>query len=321
MKTYTSDEIYQKSKLEKRITTSCRDCYFGQKRGNEEGGLDCFCKSGRLTKFHEAGTEIVNVHSEQKNKIFKLIFGRICNLLRSPGWAEARIEGGTAEEDLVRLAREEVKLTCTFIVYAKSEEDLSQIEDEKERRQAYKKKVESVFETMKSIDEGINPPSQIVVINNCKIPPYDFSNYLRRICKIKEINCSWYVQTMTESYVDRAYDSYDDKDLAKKRMLYECVDKAIKSSTNMYYCIFRDGYIVPDDYLSSIDSFLNDKLIPFIAIIPDKDGEVNGLFVQKLAHTTFSGNQQIGLIEKLRESSEEQKCTQMIKRLSEVKGL
>jgi hypothetical protein len=97
------------------------------------------------------------------------------------------------------------------------------------------------------------------------------------------------------------------------------MDVVIKTdkTKSQWFALFFEEDNVDRQYLSKIDSSLNDKMNRFLILFPEKKNE-GGLLIQKMAYKQFYGNRDGDFIEKLKKGAEEQKCQNLIQPLSRV---
>ena len=307
MKTVTKEFAVEQAKIE--IQTTCDGCVFGSIQNNDDENPDNYCSVGRLKKFQDVGCEILNVDSEQKNRNYKIINGRICNMLRSSIWSQYQNHNGIEEKDFAEKARKEVNVRCSFIIYAGKDDFAPSHEDKKARRSYEKEKVKQVVSTMKSSESGIIKPEKIVLVNNAGIKPYDFLNYLRIQAEESGLTSEWSMEYISADETKKIE--------CEKEVLWKCIDIAVKNISTQYYSIFKCGDEIQENYLSDIDKSINEDLNQFLILEPEEENEL-GYFVQRLAHQQFGGNKKRSLVAKLKEGCEEQECKTMIQPLSSI---
>tara|TARA_Y100001934_G_C12186169_1_gene694047 strand:+ start:63 stop:1013 length:951 start_codon:yes stop_codon:yes gene_type:complete len=308
-KIYSKEEVMRAVEDNKALVTSCDGCVFASENDITNENLDDYCSAGRLSKFNEVGAEIISIESRQKNKNFKLIKDNICNMLRGKPWDDIKLQKGYTQEELVGVARKEVSIKCTYLIYFDNDEAIKNENDESLKRKIIKDKLLCIAKTIKSAEKGILKPENVVVINNSVIGPYDFINYLRRFISELKINLKWSMEHISDDSI-RALDD-------KEEAMHRCVDLASKSIKSIHCSIFVAGDDIPTNYLSDIDSAINDDLEKFLILKPE-DGKKSGMFVQKLAYKQFGGNKQKEFISKIEEEAEFQKCPHLIQSLSKV---
>ena len=299
-----SEELAQK---EKRLQTACWDCVFSSQQ--EEGCEDpnSFCSAGRLQSFQDGGASVIDVYSEQKNKKFKIVSDRICNMFRTEEWEKIKKSQGNSEDSLVKIAREEIKIQCTYVLYVRDSTD-----KEEEDRKQVKSRLSKIAEKMKEMWFSEIPPSNIIIINNTYIKPYDFINYLRIEIESLPFNPIWNME-----YIRRDHSVI--KDLDRSDAYAKCMDVIVKTdkSKSQWYALFFEEDKVNTKYLSEIDECLNDKMKRFLVLFPENKDE-GGLLIQKMAYKQFYGNRDGDFVEKLKKGAEEQKCQNLIQPLNQA---
>lgn len=319
MKILNEQDAVEDAQDKKSFQTICKNCVFANVLSNDNENQDDYCHiPGRMGSFEEKGAEILNVHDpDHEGKNYKIINNRVCNMMRTDLWQE--IQGVRNQEAyiskdrdrLVKIARDEIRAKCAFVIYMDNEEgERSFIEDER---------MDSLAQTMKDIDSGIIAPGEIVVVNNCGIKPHNFIMRLRNRVKKLEIKCKWKMEYILEN------------DRTREEVLNDAIESVVKTSKNNHYiAIFFDGDRVPENYLSDIDSAINDSLLKFIALCPENKESLSGMFFQKLSCSIVGGQSmeketeseesdvKINFLENLIKLSEQQECQELIKPLKSV---
>jgi len=298
MKTITHKEAELLGQQGKTIQGSCRGCIFGNLSENSDESLENCCEVGRLQSFNELAVEILNVQDiEDKDKNYKIINGRICNMLRNSVWKEIRKEkdGIVDKDELAKIAREELRIPCAFIVYCGTKDGMTDEEI-----------IDELSATLVDIDKGEIPPKEIIIINDTtQISPFNFLTLVRRRVEKFNIKSKWIMEFIKRP---EGYSSTNPENIN------QCIDLAFKNVKTPYYSFFYSGDSVNSDYLSNIDARLNDDLERFLAIIPENQArEMSGMIVQRLAHKQFYGNKNMSIIEKLNQLAEDQECKHLIK--------
>jgi len=293
--TYTEKEWEEYAKSNKIIFSSCENCVFFTSPDT--------CSCGRLEKFKDIGVSVIEVQSNDKQEKHKVINGRICNMYRTEDWAKAtKISQGCSEN----VAREEIRLQCTFIILCPDDKELNEISDKSKIRSKSKEKISRIVKTMKSIDSSKVSPKEIILINESCIKPYDFVNYLRIQSEEAGIKCKWRLEHFGND------EKYSEEDIFIKNIL-----KTVKTG---YCSVFYENEIVPQNYLSSIDNLLNDELKAFMIIKPEKG--LSGIVINSILVKQFFGNSSKGTLEEffkeVEKVTKEQKCQHLIQSLDKV---
>lgn len=300
MKSFTEDEWEEYAQANKIIYSSCQNCVFFSSPES--------CACGRLEKFKEYTPSVVDIVSEEGDKIHKVINGRICNMYRTKDWLRAK---KSSLEQAQSIARKEIYIQCTFIILCKEDEDIKNAKDEKEARKKSKKKISKIIDTMKSIDSAEIPPKEVVILNESCIQPYDFINYLRIQCEEDDIKCKWRLEHFSKENFEVTEDESPEDYFLKN------VFKTIKTG---YCAIFKESEAIPKKYLLSIDKFLNDDLNAFVLLKPDEG--TSGMFLNSVLFKQFLNNKSKYTLEeffdKIEKTLEEQKCKHLIQSLSKA---
>ena len=307
MKIVTKEEAVELARENKTVQTACWDCVFASCQDSEVSDLNQYCSTGRLESLKKSGAEILEVKSEQKNKRFRSVGNRICNLFRTKIWKEIKEESGANEKDLQKIAREEVKVQCTFVLYVSDDNEKTS-----PSRSEIKNRLNKIANTMKDMWDSKIPPTNIVIINNTWIKPYDFINYLRIEIDNLEFNPVW-----TMEYISKENEII--KSLSKPDAFGKCMDVVIKTdkSNSLYFALFFENVQVQKDYLDKINKSINEDMNRFLVLFPENEND-GGLFIQKMAYKQFYGNRDGNFTEKLKKGAEEQECQNLIQPLKPI---
>lgn len=288
MKIESKEKYIESAKKEGGVQTSCDNCaFFSSVNEGEDIDLDKCCEVGRLKKFQEAGSEIVWVKADAGGKeISPIIPKRICNMMRSYNWKDIKESKEEEGKNLKKLAREECRIRCNMFLFVEHDKSIAYVsgdrieeeyfkeissresleEVEIKTRKTSKRKIASLARTIKSAVEAEIAPVNITIINTC-IKPYDFINYLRIELESLSVSAKWNME-----YTD--LEDYDHEE-AKQALLYA----ASKKIDAQYLCVFCEGDEVPKDYLSNIDSIINDDLEQVIFAY-NEEHDVSGTIIQ-----------------------------------------
>ena len=309
-KAITKEEAVKLSEENQKMQTACWDCIFSCSQEDGVENLGNYCSTNRLEKLKNAGAEIIDVMSEQKGKKFKIVSDRICNMFRTKIWEENQQRDDDEAPDFAEIARKEVQIRCNALIYIS---DIQTPESQSDSRKDTKKRLNKIASTMQSLCDSDIAPSHITLINNTKITPYDFINFLR--IEIREhnynVSCEWHME-----YIDPKHEEISDKD--KSEVYEKCLDIAAKDpKACQYFAVFFEGNEISKNYLSKIDEAINDKMKRFLVLLPEEPGD-GGLFIQQMAYKQFAGNKGGKFIDKITEVADEQKCQKFILPLSEI---
>ena len=312
METVNKENLIKEAEEKKQMQTICGDCVFGETKEQDNENLSDYCKADRLESLSKNGATIVNVETEQKNKNYKAVINRICNMFRNEEWKRIfTVERDVKEGGLVDLAREECKIRCNLIIYVCDKDNDNQSKEESEFRKKSKERIRSIAKSMKIAEDAELPPQHITIVNNTKISPYNFINWLRIECEQLDIKVKWNMEYITNASTVKIKDEFDAQG--------QCIDIVAKSKLSKchYICVFFEGEEIPKNYLSSIDSLINDKSERILAVVPESKG-VGGLFIQKMAYSQFEGYKGGDFMEKITKIAKEQECQDLIKKMSDI---
>lgn len=271
------------------IKTVCRDCCFAEYEEDTQIG----CKLGKIDKFRETGSEIVEAYDEI-GKEFYIINDRFCVFWREPDWKDSQYanipKDKRNDSSLATRVRHEVRAKFLTILYIDKDSTLKGLK-----------------KTVNSIKSGALRPVKIIFCDNK-------SNIeTKEILKIaKSSSCLWGIEKIAE------------ESASKLRCVDICMRKS-KSMQTSYYSVFSSGNVVPKDFYSDIDSVINDDLETFLALYPkekEDEGDVSDGFVGQVhIHKQIGGSAKKPFIEKLFNVTESQECPHLIKPLAEVTSL
>ena len=323
MSHFSIEEFDEQCKEEKVIYTHCKGCVFFKDFEDEEHSLDDHCYAGRLSKFNESGSEIVDIQDEDDESHSKAVKGRVCNMLRGDVWKLMLNRGKQktsfqkteeeALEEMRSLAERECIIKCAVVIYVPRKNDVD-----------VNARFESIKETLVSIKNNEIQPSQIILVNNANIMPSNFVPAVRSLFDEIGLKCPWrmeYILDENEGY-NKDYNNVDlpgkITNIEEGQQSYEiCVDIALRKVKSQYAAIFFDGYIIPSNFFSSINEKINSGLGRFILVLPD-DNSKSGTIIQMMAYKQLKGNKEIDFVTKALSKVQEQKCEYMIKKLSEI---
>jgi len=296
---FTEDDWEAHAKENKIIFSSCKECVF-------KSPDDCYC--GRIDKFKEAGASIVDIKEQDGNNKYKVINGRICNMYRTNNWLRAMRISEKPKEDIQKIAREEIRVNCSFVIICVDDKKIRNLKCEKEIRVKSKQKIGSIIKTMKSILSSSIKPDEIVFVNETWIKPYDFINYLRIQCDENNINCKWRLEHFGDMPIE---DSSSIRD--------ENIKSTLKTITKGYCSIFFDGEIVSKNHLEKLDEKLNDELQAVLVMKPKRG--ISSLILNSILFKQFFANKNTYKIEEfikqVEKVAEEQKCPHLIQQLDQ----
>ena len=274
----TGDEI---------VTTSCCDCVFAEYVGDTQTD----CSMGRLEKFRKNGTTVLEAHNDDKEFY---VVERFCSAFRDSEWKDILFyysnDLSETPEDRVR---REIKIKCGFFIGFDGTCSIDDLE-----------------KTIVSISKQDLLPLYVTVAN-CS----DTNNLL-----IMEILRSYFEDereiVYTCSYVD--LDELSTREQTEIPKIWRAIDSAFDTTAkNGYYAATKAGYIFSEDYLTSINHYINEDLKQVILIKSDDDTEE--YFMQCSLHKLMYGSNGKFIINKVMELSEEQDLYHMVTDIKNVK--
>lgn len=165
------------------ITTACIDCVFAKFVGDTQSD----CELGRIEKFKQNGTKVVEAYNDEKE--FFLVKG-FCNGHRNDFWKETGTYHRPFYKNSTERVRQENLIRCGFnVVMTKGQT----IED-------LKRTVDSIVS-----QEEINP-YYIIVSCSADVERFDVIHYLENILQPKEIKFFFVSIADGETTADRCLD-------------------------------------------------------------------------------------------------------------------
>jgi len=239
-----------------KVHTACRTCVFAQYEGLTQTG----CKVGRIDQYKEQdGEAVVEAYTLDGGKEveFYVVNGRLCNLFRDRAshWASEH------KDNHEKQARKEVRLKMAFLVYLG--EGLT---------------VESLKETAKSIKAQAILPHLVLFINNqSTVKPGEINVALWQTLGNA---VTWRINAVVERGENGARVS---RERALDIAAFSLPNPAVsKTACATCYAVFYPGFVVPRDFISSIDQAVNGNLDRFRLLTPLEDG--NALVCQIWMH-------------------------------------
>jgi len=233
------------------------------------------CSIGKIDKFEKQGAEIIEVYDET-NKEFYVIKGRVCVSWRGSDWKEKN----KGRDDWAEIVAKETMVRMDAIIYMSKDTTLADVE-----------------KTVLSLKNNTIKPAQLTLVNNGS--EIDRPT-LARICNASEFK--WRVENIQE------------EDASRMRGIDIAIKKVNANDYN-YYCIFDAGKKVPTNFISDINSSLNDDLNRFLALRSD-DG--NGDVGQILMHKRIGGNRDKPFLDKIEHTTRSQGCPNLLQETSNV---
>jgi hypothetical protein len=275
----TGDEI---------VTTSCCECVFAEYVGVTQIG----CHMGRLEKFRKNGTVVLEAQNDEKEFY---VVERFCSAFRDSEWKDILFyysnDLSESPEDRVR---REVEIRCGFFVGFDETCEISGLE-----------------KTVLSILNQELQPRYVTVANSSSMDNMTILEVLRH-----HFNGTGVIYTCSHIKVDEL-STKDQKDIPE---IWRAIDSAFDSTAkNGYYASTKSGNEFAEDYLSSINHYINEEMKQVILI---KSEDYNqGYFMQCSLHKLLYGSNGRFVVDKVAELSEEQDLYHMIVDLNTVKEI
>ena len=239
------------------ITTACVDCVFAKFVGDTQSD----CELGRIEKFKQNGTKVVEAYNDEKE--FFLVKG-FCNGHRNDFWKETGTYHRPFYKNSTERVRQENLIRCGFnVVMTKGQT----IED-------LKRTVDSIVS-----QEEINP-YYIIVSCSADVERFDVIHYLENLLQPKEIKFFFVSISDGEATGDR------------------CLDISFARAKNGYYAVFSSGDVVPSNFLLKINHALNEEMLKIVALEPEENS-VSGLFMNATTYKLLRGNKVKPIMKKI----------------------
>ena len=219
--------------------TICRDCAFSVYDGDTQTG----CSLGKLDKFEEQGTEILEVYDET-GKEFSVVKGRVCVFWRGGDWKEKH-EGRNDWEDIVN---KETMIRMDANLYLDKNSTLKDLD-----------------KTVASLKEGLIKPVQLTIINN--------HSKIERLVLARvgmKSGLKWRVENIEE-----------DGEADRNRCIDISIRKTSAKNCNFFF-VFDAGQAVPKNFIADINRSLNVDMNRFLALRgKDGNGDVGQVHMYK----------------------------------------
>lgn len=235
--------------------TKCRDCIFAIFGEIKDTTVQLGCEAGRLRKYANWGASMIIEGDSEKT--YYVIKDRKCNMHCTQ---EALSQLNNIVSPLADI-RKMIGLKNNLFILVEDHNTQAEID----------------LTIRTAIKQNLMPERVTVIVNSDTLSAPDVIGIVKEIewetpfnWKIVEVN-------------DRGADG-------EKPSLEWCVDYVLQSHGKELptYSVFTAGSVVPADYLSSIDTALNDELDRFVALKPK--GLWDGTFVFTMVHQQLNGN-------------------------------
>jgi len=236
------------------VVTSCAACCFA----NYEGKTQVGCELGRIEKFQEKGTKVVE--AEDGEREFYLVH-RMCNCYREGDWAEywKHKKKRVLKENAVRV---------NFIVPINDGDTIEDLQ-----KTLVSIATQDDFEAIK-----------VITMNNSKHDNFDI------IHKLHEVFGSYAEQT---SYLNKSEEGTTFVGgimVEKNQDFWTVLEAAFDYATNGFYTIVDAGSVVAPDLLKKINNAINIELNQILMIEPHDKDSYSGLTVSCALHKYLSGS-------------------------------
>ena len=237
------------------VVTSCAACCFADYEGKTQVG----CELGRIEKFQEGGTRVIE--AEDGEKEFYVVH-RMCNFYREEEWAEYW-------KDKEKRVKKENAVRVSFIVPVNEDDTL-----------------EGLQKTLLSIamQEEFEAVKVITMNNSTNKDNFDI------IHKLHEVFGSYAEQT---SYLNKSEEGttfVGGSMVEKSADFWTLLEASFAFAVNGYYAVFNCGTEVSSDFLKRINHAINENLKQVLMIEPFDEGSHDGLTISCALHKYLSGS-------------------------------
>jgi hypothetical protein len=221
------------------VNTSCRDCVFAEfkdpdpKRSWTQTG----CELGRLDKFREQGTDVVEAYNGQDE--FFVVNGRACTAFRSikSDWYH-----NVPPDNQAAAVRAELTVRVDVLVPVMYDGP----------------NLERLTDTLVSLKRQKVKPSSVVVLNNADgVKTSSLIVFLRKAAE----GLNWTVTEVKERKPDGSRQNVD-----------RVVDLVAGNLKGHFYTLLSPGDTLPETFTEDLDKAVVDDMARFVALTPNKDG-------------------------------------------------
>ena len=236
------------------VVTSCAACCFADYEGKTQVG----CELGRIEKFQEKGTKIVE--AEDGEREFYVVH-RMCNCYREQDWAEYW-------KNKKKRVNKENAVRVNFIVPINEDDTPEGLE-----KTLVSIATQEEFEAVK-----------VITMNNSKKDNFDI------VHKLHEVFGSYAEQT---SYLNKSEEGttfVGGSMVEKNSDFWTLLEASFSFVVNGYYAVFNCGATVPSDFLKILNRAINENLEQVLMIEPFGEGSHDGLTISCALHKYLSGS-------------------------------
>lgn len=240
-----------------RVHTSCKDCIFAIYENKTQTGCDF---NNRTERYKEKG---LLIDAQDDENQFFIVNRKFCLAKRNYQWLKNQDFDHSTTEILVDAVRDEMSVNYAYIVYF---------------GEATEEAIEKLHNTIKAVMSSRIAPHQIVVVNNTggtEVFEHRLVNLLTGMTH--GTKTKWSLKNIVEQ-CDRS-----------RALLI-----SVKEVNVRLFLICDAGYEIPKEYISKLDTIVNDELKDFICITgPDL------LITNPLLYKTIKGDVNESFIEKI----------------------
>lgn len=241
--------------MPEKFRTICGNCVFANGKYIEsndntyfkqEKNISKACSIGALEKNSKNYTIKYIENDSENNSNFYALENCVCVFYRPPKWAKDK-----KDEDLIKIAKEEVTLKTSLIVYF-----------------AEHNTIEELRETLKSIEKSELKPANVhIVINGSKEKLSDLTKCAEDYCIT-----NWTINT-----------------IIGEKSMEEALDIVVKNKVKDIFIMFCFcGYNIPKLYLKTINMIMNDDMKRICIVMPKN--HFDGLFMSSVLYKMLGGN-------------------------------
>ncbi len=261
---------------EDKLWTSCRDCVFAVYEKNTQ----CGCSTGRLEKFKDVGTHIVEAQDGEKEY---MVVERFCNHYREKSWMTnfKPIRSWGRIKNKEKTVKKEIQIRCGVVIVLSKQTSVQDME-------------KTILACLKQKEVK---PDYIVVVNSSENEHAEIISRMHHTIKKKAV-------------------FYAVRTSHNEAPLEECIDLAFVQAKNGYYITFEGGYEPPPNFLDKINSLINEELQPILLLKPEN--KIDGMFVQTMIHKMLAGNVGKPLTDKIDEITKEEKTEHLVSKWEDI---
>jgi hypothetical protein len=219
------------------VHTSCRDCAFAKFNHPDKAKTQTGCELGRLDKFREQGTEVLEAYNGQDE--FYVVNGRACPAFRSvmSDWYRKVLIANQAAA-----VRAELTVRVDVLIPVMYDgANLGRLTD-----------------TLESLKRQKVKPSSVILLNNAD--GVKTSQLVARLRKEAE-GLNWTVTEIKERKPDGGRQNVD-----------RVVDLVAGNLKGHFYTLVSPGDVLPETFTADLDRAVVDDMARFVVLTPNKDG-------------------------------------------------